>query len=338
MIQTKVKPQKAEKKQERSIAEWALFEIFFMNVGQGNCTILKIYKSSKVYYCWVFDAGSLHAPSYGKLGIKETTNKELAEKFLKVIGFPERLIFVFSHPDMDHYNLFPLILNTYYEGKNKKFRWNDRKKQITIIINNIHSTQYKEIECLKDIFNDSDYEVECINTKPQLMEENSFYWSGRRGGRNVNFLTYEPIHKGDTQDFLKNSNSLVAHIEYNEKHILLTGDATSATFDNIFEHPLPFSGELLCYQISHHGSHHCTKKEYLEFFKPELIFISSHLLSKYDHPHFDVIDTIFEYLHERKSTTHLQKWHIVPCKRKVNHNEWSRGKYLMNQYHIIPLL
>lgn len=35
-----------------------LLECFFVDVGQGNCTILKTYTNPNEFNCWIFDAGS----------------------------------------------------------------------------------------------------------------------------------------------------------------------------------------------------------------------------------------------------------------------------------------
>lgn len=78
-----------------------LFECTFIDVGQGNCTIIKVYPKPTEFYCWIFDAGSKTYPTYIS-GNSTSKYVELSFKIIEFIGEPIKLFVVLSHPDQDH--------------------------------------------------------------------------------------------------------------------------------------------------------------------------------------------------------------------------------------------
>jgi beta-lactamase superfamily II metal-dependent hydrolase len=101
--------QKKTERTDESQSTPYLFECYFIDVGQGNCTIIKVYEKPTAFHCWIFDGGSSHYPNY--IRAQPTKCIEICKKLITLIGEPLTLNVIISHPDADHYNFLRILFS-----------------------------------------------------------------------------------------------------------------------------------------------------------------------------------------------------------------------------------
>ncbi len=91
-----------------------------------------------------------------------------------------------------------------------------------------------------------------------------------------------------------NDNSLVLHVAFGERSLLLTGDAEAEEEARLLEYA---RGELRAdvLKVGHHGSHTSTTKAFLEAVTPRFATISSGVRNRFDHPRQSTMDTLWEH-------------------------------------------
>ena len=90
-----------------------LLEIFFVNVGQGNCTLLKTYTEPTEYNCWIIDCGSVQFPD-----VVSGANKAydpMSSLIVDLIGDCTSIYVLLSHADSDHFNIVFWVLKKIQE-------------------------------------------------------------------------------------------------------------------------------------------------------------------------------------------------------------------------------
>ncbi|MFA6860173.1 MAG: MBL fold metallo-hydrolase [Clostridia bacterium] len=111
------------------------------------------------------------------------------------------------------------------------------------------------------------------------------------GGARVLFL-------GPIKDFYGatkyNEYSPIVLVEYEEKRILLTGDATIENELEIIDVLGEYCYDVDVLKVGHHGSSSSTSEEFLDAFKPEVAIISVGPKSEYGHPSDTILDRLNE--------------------------------------------
>ena len=88
-----------------------------------------------------------------------------------------------------------------------------------------------------------------------------------------------------------NEISIVLYMEYEEFRMLLTGDVTGASEDELL---LELEGRepLTVLKVAHHGSKYSTPQELLELTKPVYAVISAGKDNRYGHPHEELMERL----------------------------------------------
>lgn len=203
------------------------FRVTFCNVGQGNCTLFKFPEGPPL----IVDAGSAALPKC-KTDPKEYISKELVEHISQWIDYKESLMknepypdlnIIISHGDNDHYSwivhIIKVTLHKLYNINKEKSK-NIQIKIKCLLGGNIGDYPKSLISQIKQWHN---YPV------PMFVEE---YWGEPHiyCGEGVQCHILSML----TGDFDKNSKSIVLKISYDERSVLLTGDATGITTKNIW--------------------------------------------------------------------------------------------------------
>lgn len=192
--------------------------VTFCNVGQGNCTLFKFPYGPPL----IVDAGSSALPR-SKQSPKEYISNELVDyikiwleykqKYLLHVDYPD-LNIIISHGDSDHYGWIAPIVT----------------KSIEMLkINSL------KIRCLLG-GKSSDYPDNVVSKIKQWHKYNIPIFTEEYSvepdiycGEEVKCEILSMLTKGND----KNSKSIVLKISYDERSVLLTGDATEFTIKNI---------------------------------------------------------------------------------------------------------
>ncbi len=86
---------------------------------------------------------------------------------------------------------------------------------------------------------------------------------------------------------LRNTNSLIIHIEYGAVSFLFTGDATAKTEQWIVRNVSGLDIDIM--SGPHHGSRHSSTVSFIDHVTPQLVVFSADVDNRYGHPHPDVI-------------------------------------------------
>jgi competence protein ComEC len=94
-----------------------------------------------------------------------------------------------------------------------------------------------------------------------------------------------------TPNINANDNSLVVHIAYGQRAVLLTGDAEREQESHLVRsHGSELAADLL--KVGHHGSRTSTSAALLEAVRPTVATISCGVRNRYGHPHPTVLSVL----------------------------------------------
>ncbi|MBS0185736.1 MAG: hypothetical protein JSS34_05275 [Proteobacteria bacterium] len=302
-------------------------EVKFFNVGQGACTVVRCPGEPPILY----DAGSTQLPE--KVLRQKTSRIDSAtlaqtiaaklKDFLKM-SKTSTLNVVISHADMDHMSLVKKII--------KDLKLADKKLQVNYLLGGAKEDFSSTLDLDKSP-DDVTYTLEKIRDK----------------------LTPKPIKFFDYKKLLyhifagnkyadKNYQSIVLRLEYDGRSILLTGDATGKTTDDILAGQVTqiSNGGALKYfktnllQASHHGadSDGSTNIPWIQETSPEYVIFSSGNREDTQHPKLTIAQRLLEHTKlENTGKFHLIRFHdpslyfenflLVPDVLKVFEHEES---------------
>ena len=195
-------------------------EVHFINVGQGDCTLIKCPNGRRI----LIDCGTLGG------GNKESIKGYLHEQL--DTDNPTVDVLVVTHPDQDHYNLLPHVLegvevkSVLIAGDSSEYTvaemegWLDNHGNVT----NLEEDDFDPADDPSDLFGDgeTDFHVLAANT-----------------------------NKGPSR---KNARSIVLMVTHDKFDVLLTGDATHATEKRIVDRYDDEWLDVEVLKIGHHGS------------------------------------------------------------------------------------
>lgn len=199
-------------------------EVTFINVGQGDGTLIKCPDDTHV----LVDLGSTR-PYVRKE--KEAANKIKAE--IKTM-LPESLIIdtlVLTHGDLDHYNLWGLIKNNkinqvIHGGQPRDYGF---KQDDKTIFEYLKSDEYKissssiSSPTIKKL--PFQYSHDPINTPTENIIE--------CGEASIRIVGANVMGVFNKRSKIKNRNSIVLRVSYQDYSVLLTGDSTEDTENRI---------------------------------------------------------------------------------------------------------
>lgn len=206
-------------------------QVHFLSVGHGTSTVVQ-FPGGDV---WIYDAGSLNSS-------RSATNAISA--FLWEKGITRIDALVMSHADVDHFNAAPGLLERFRVGQvifgPRMFLGGD--SSLDVLESSIDRVDVK---------------------RRQLVAGDGFQNHG------VTVRVLHPVKSAVTSS--DNANSLVLHLEYLGRQILLTGDIEEDGLLALLEQP---SIDVDLAMAPHHGSIRSQPKLFCEWSRPEWIVVS----------------------------------------------------------------
>jgi len=251
-------------------------EVWIVNVGQGNLIIVKFPNGKNM----LVDAGTTSSTP-GKTAIITSVNQ--------IMGSAKFSTVVLTHPDADHCNLIPDIVN--YAPANVHYSMNETNYSLLLQkwFDSVKTNGGTVQGYLKNYY---DY-------GPQ-MDFNS-------GAVAVYILAANV--GGDA-----NTHSIVLSMDYDKQTIVLTGDATSTTEKFIMNtwNDEAVMANMLCF--GHHGSSHSSSDSFLDAVQPDTGMISASAEHMgYGHPRCSVINEVEKWTYNDKTAGVTVKNHRIDC-------------------------
>ena len=222
-------------------------KIYFVDVGQGDCTVIKTPKNKTI----LIDGGGSEFSDFN-VG-KNTLMPYLLDRKIYIIDY----IF-FSHLDLDHaQGLFYILENM--KVKNivigKQFEKNKNYEEFVKLTKNLNLNVVQageRIEIEKDLYFD-------------------ILWP-----KTANFINENVV----------NNNSMVCKLKYKKFSMLFTGDIEEIAEKEIINtyKGKEYLLKADCLKVAHHGSKTSSKKEILELIKPKVALIGVGKNNKFGHP------------------------------------------------------
>lgn len=233
------------------------FTVFFLDVGQGDCIVMRSEDGS----CCMVDGGSTSERQVGKYRILP---------FLESMGIGELRAVFLTHPDEDHIS-----------GVLELMEQSDYGVRIDSLILPDVAEEMKEEELLALRVQAARFGIPVyyIGRGDVLQDK---MWEASCLGPEKGFLTDEV-----------NEISTVLYVEYGEFRMLLTGDVTGEAEKELLPE-LKDKEKLTVLKVAHHGSKYSTPRELLEMTDPVYAIISAGKDNRYGHPHKELLERLEE--------------------------------------------
>lgn len=233
-------------------------EVHFLNVGQGNCILIKTPAGKYMLY----DAGTSSS--------SQVVDPTLVAAYIqKLTGGADITTVILSHPDKDHINIVPYIaeakkpLYVHYSGSQSEY-------------DNYLTGWFAALPLTTErITYSANYSSTTPSTKVDV-------------GNGVKVYILAANVSGDA-----NSRSIVASIDFANTTVLLTGDATAFTERWIMSQWNTSALKATVYSFGHHGSNHSNLPDFLNAVNPNIgIFSASATHMGYGHPRCLLVDAV----------------------------------------------
>lgn len=232
-----------------------MLSVHFLNVGKGNCTIID-FPSSRM---------SMIDIDNSRIKDDDDALTDPIDYYIKKFADRSLFRFILSHPDMDHLSGFDELV-----------------KKVTIA--NLWDTKHNRT------FSDSDWE-----TSPYNRNDWDTYMRLRKKNENPRWITPLRGESSDccwTQDNIKilspsaslielsdstgeyNHLSYVLMVEYAGVKIMLSGDASMETWDDIIDKYGTESLKADIFLAPHHGSKNCIHEDAFKAIDPSFVIVS----------------------------------------------------------------
>ena len=264
-------------------------EVIFFDVGQGHCTLVSVPGEPLL----LVDAGSTKrrgSTEDEKLSFQNIQIDKIQKKIKYLLtnqkAIEEKYIInvVISHGDADHFNWINEIFSNDFISTNKV--------KLNIICGG----------------NENQYAGD-IKT---WVKKHTYHFVEGKELSNVNsqFHTFFPTDSKPCSILAakntpnKNTNSIVAKCTYGGKSVLLTGDATADTVDQIQD----AKAQIL--QIPHHGADTdgSNDESLYKSVKPEFIVASSG--NKHNHPRYKALESFMKNKQEVQVAPHIVSFNM----------------------------
>jgi len=242
-----------------------MIQLHFLNVGKGNCTLIE-FPSDRLSIIDIDDSRAVSAKE--RINIELLKEASLTNPIDYVISnFPneETFRFILTHPDMDHMSgikeLFDKVdIRNFWDPPNNKPDPGDWD-----------TSPYKKDDW--DFYQQlKKREVENVNiVSPLRNAQSSCCWVQD----NIRVLSpSEELATIANKNEDWNISSYVFMVDYQEKKILLGGDATQETWSDIIENYDDSYLESDIFLAPHHGSKNNISTDILDTIKPRLVIVS----------------------------------------------------------------
>lgn len=260
------------------LLEGDILEVNFMDVGQGDCNIIRLPDGKNM----VIDAGGD--------GSSEKTFKEVLKPLIDDMSITVFDYMILTHTDLDHVGYMDEILD-YYEVKNvyrPAFRSKSEKvNEFALVDRDAYdkfiTKVYNEPDCNVFLNVDNDYVIEGEN-----YEMNIF---------NVDKSKY--TKKSSLSAYDLNAVSPFCELKYGGRSVFFTGDAegkggNGAEEEFVNKHITKnFDCDVL--KAGHHGSAASSSTTLLNKIDPEYVVVSVGKDNKHKHPRNEFLTGIKEY-------------------------------------------
>lgn len=279
-----------------------------------------------------------HPDQNTKTSTKKTYKENFLEQIKGTLKNIQNLGIFISHPDKDHYNLLPDILEGFDEKK-IQFAVFGGLQQDYKAIHDFLSRSLKKREFPIHFTEDIDF---CTSLTGQGQSRPIAYASGMTHKKSKLSNALEGFFEkygiiqilamnanlpktDDRRAPKKNANSIVLKVtnrpstDYeNSQSIILPGDAEGPTWDFILKESQLDKKDLKTTYLllSHHGGfeHECSRGDILRHFSPEVGLISVGNYGRYNHPRHETL----KQLESVRSLRRSEKNHYVHCYEKCD--------------------
>lgn len=260
-----------------------------IDVGQAEAIMLKLPDGKNM----LIDSGERGEEKTNRLK-SYLDNNYFSETVNKEIDY-----FIITHSDSDHCGGAPMIFETY--NINKVYRPNIFSSKVASeeSIVTSYSKKWVDTNIWRDTINgmyEENCEIEFSKAGIEIVEQSY----------SIEFLAPTENNYSDV-----NSYSPLIVVEYNNKKIMLTGDATDDTELDAINNLV----DIDILNVAHHGSSSSSCEEFLEKVKPEYAIIScnSEDSNNYGHPHQEVLNRLLEYMPEKNIYRTDLNGNIILC-------------------------
>lgn len=236
------------------IAKDAELEIHFIDVGQGDCSLIKWEDSAMLIDCG------------------ERENADAVLKYLKKQGVEKLDYVIATHPHSDHIGGMGDIISAVEAGK--------------VIAPKVASgltPTTKTYERFLQALRDKGMRLTAAKPKTVYAFETDAETEGKKP---PSFEILAP--NGDYDDL--NNYSIVIRLTYGSTSYLFTGDAEKESESDILKLGERLDSDLL--KVGHHGSSTSTTDDFLDEVSPKYCVIQCGAGNKYGHPHAETVEKI----------------------------------------------
>ncbi len=233
---------------------WKENTIAFLDVGQGDCTVITTYDKK----AFVIDGGGKYGKPFG-----ENVGMTVLAPYIASQGITDVEAFFLTHLDADHSTG---ILELLAEGKGKALYVSDYP-----VVDTEAEKQRKEI-------------VEKNGVSVYTMHKGNDCMMQSLGVLRCMY----PIKDFYFDENSENARSLVLQYVYGDTSVLLTGDIEAMQEVALAKQDL--HSDIL--KVAHHGSHTSSTQIFLEAVSAECGIISCGRNNLYNHPHTEVMERL----------------------------------------------
>lgn len=229
------------------------FEIHFIDVGQGDCSLIMWNGFSAL-----IDGG-------------ETEDGETVLKYLKKRGVKKLDYVVATHPHSDHIGGLPKVISELEVGKVIVPRVSDKMTPATKVYERF-------LQSLRD-----------KSLKMTAAKPGTKYALGEAGESGKSPPEFEILAPLDDYKDL-NDYSVVIRLTYGKTAYLFTGDAEKQAENDILESGTDVDADVL--KVGHHGSSSSSGEEFYRAVSPKICVIQCGSGNTYGHPHKETVELI----------------------------------------------
>lgn len=236
------------------IAKDAELEIHFIDVGQGDCSLIKWEDCAMLIDCG------------------ERENADTVLKYLKKQGVEKLDYIIATHPHSDHIGGMGDIISATEVGK-----------VIAPKVSSDMTPTTKTYERFLQALRDKGMRLTAAKPKTVYTFETA---SETEGKKPPSFEILAP--NGDYDDL--NNYSVVIRLTYGSTSYLFTGDAEKKSEKEILKLGEELDSDLL--KVGHHGSSTSSSDDFFDEVSPKYCVIQCGVGNKYGHPHAETIEKI----------------------------------------------
>ena len=230
-------------------------KIYFVDVGQGDCTFIVTPKNKTI----LIDGG-------GSMGSDFDVGESTLLPYILDRGYKKIDLMFISHFDQDHIGgLFTIL---------KELKVN----RVCISKQEENSQNYKKF---LEIVEEKDIPVSTVKIGDKIKIEKSLYFD-------ILWPKKEQIEENKI-----NNNAIVMKLIYNGFSCLFTGDIEKVAEDkivNLYKDKSVLESDIL--KVAHHGSKTSTTEEFLKLVNPKICLIGVGKNNLFGHPSSEVIERI----------------------------------------------